>query len=120
MPTWDCDQTLVGFLRSTDLIPVLLAYIIGTNVSVLNATVIKNVVNPFVSYVFNSKKLEHNYILLRKGSNAPYNTMEEAVSDQDAIVLGYGFVLSELLSLLIIILSIFFIFKLVCSLSKLK
>lgn len=120
MPSLNCEQSIFDFFRSTDLVPLLLAYIIGTNLSLLNGTVTKHVVNPIVSFVFNSNRIEHNYILLRKGSKAPYNTLEDAFADQDAIVLGYGFVLSEFLSLFIIIVSIFLIFKLICSLSKLK
>lgn len=120
MAVLDCNQTLLGFLRSTDLVPILLAYIIGTNLASLNASVTKNLVNPFVSVVFNGNRLEHNYLLLREGKKSPYSSLEDALADQDAIVLGYGLVLSEILSLFIIILAIFFIFKLVCSVSKLK
>lgn len=120
MAVLNCDQTLIGFIRSTDLLPVLLAYIIGTNIAALNATVTKNIINPLVSFAFNGNKLEHNYILLRKGGKAPYATIDDANADQDAIVLGYGFVISEVISLLIVILSIFFIFRSVCSISRLK
>ena len=120
MPVLNCEQSLTDFLRSTDLLPILLAYVIGTNLSSLNATVTQHIVNPMVSYIFNGSRIEHKYILLRKGSQSPYDSLENALADQEAIVLGYGFVVSECLSLLIIIVSIFFIVKLVCSVSRSK
>ena len=76
----------------------------------LVSSMVMDILTPLLGALVN-RNIQTWYLVVRSGSKAPYDTLESAMDDEEAIVLRYGRVIHALIQFIVQSMVIYFVLK---------
>jgi large-conductance mechanosensitive channel len=115
-----CKTSSLGdFLSQRNLFGTLLALAISTQLTGLVSGIVTDAISPVIS-LCTGNNLSNQYLVLKNGENAPYDSKNTALNDNTAIVFKWGAVILLIITFLLVISTFYVLTKFICFETKRK